>query len=178
MNENEHLTMQARHNDGTAEETAADQTAVGAAASGPRSEGLRQPEAGAQPEGGRWSRRKLLASLGAAGVALAAGGVVNAAAAKGSVTAATYGHGNGKGQGPLGHAACCELSAKSADELRTIAGSEDGQPIRLLGYYETEPGRGGGVLFWDADSTESDNGGTVFAVVRRSADGSGCTTGG
>lgn len=163
MNENEHRTMQARRNGGKAEEATTNRTTVGAAASGPRSEGARQAETGAQPAGGGMSRRKLLASLGAAGVALAAGGVVNAAAAKGSVTAATYGHGNGRG--PLKHAACCDLSAKSVDELRTVAGSEDDQPIRLLGYYETEPGRGGGVLYWDAGSTEADNGGTVFAVA-------------
>lgn len=56
--------------------------------------------------------------------------------------------------------------------LRT-AGSEGrfaNDKVELLGYFSTNPGVGGGELYWDNTSTEADNGGTVFAV-------SGITTG-
>ncbi|MDF2714693.1 MAG: hypothetical protein K0R28_1618 [Paenibacillus sp.] len=108
---------------------------------------------------GMISRRKLLSSIGIAGVAMAAGGLANSGSVEGSVLKATYGNGNGKGPDSGG---CCPV--KSVAELRSTPGTEDGRQVSLLGYYEGIPGRGGGLLYWDADSTETDNGGTIFAV--------------
>ncbi|GAA5200388.1 hypothetical protein GCM10023322_78160 [Rugosimonospora acidiphila] len=50
-------------------------------------------------------------------------------------------------------------------DLRTTPGAADGQQVQLLGYAAQTPGRGGGTLHWDADATEADDGGTVFAVT-------------
>lgn len=44
------------------------------------------------------------------------------------------------------------------------AGTADGEQIYLLGYHATFPGVGGGPLYWDANSTEAANTGTIFAV--------------
>ncbi|MBB5133567.1 hypothetical protein HNP84_003293 [Thermocatellispora tengchongensis] len=56
---------------------------------------------------------------------------------------------------------------KSVTELRTTPGGADGDQVDLLGYHADGPGRGGGPLYWDADATEPDDGGTVFAVTGR-----------
>jgi hypothetical protein len=53
----------------------------------------------------------------------------------------------------------------SVADLRALRGAAGGDQVSLLGYHADLPGRGGGVLHWDADSTEPDNGGTVFAVA-------------
>ncbi|RIQ14471.1 hypothetical protein DY240_24655, partial [Jiangella rhizosphaerae] len=45
-----------------------------------------------------------------------------------------------------------------------VDGGADGAQVHLLGYWPDLPGVGGGVLYWDADSTDPANGGTVFAV--------------
>lgn len=54
----------------------------------------------------------------------------------------------------------------TVDDLR-LPGSEGrfaNDKVELLGYFSTNPGVGGGELYWDSVSTEIDNGGTVFAV--------------
>lgn len=46
--------------------------------------------------------------------------------------------------------------------MRTNAGVLDGQVVYLAGH--TQEGVGGGVFFWDASSTDTDDNGTIFAV--------------
>lgn len=53
---------------------------------------------------------------------------------------------------------------KSAQELRSTPGRYAGDQISLLGWYASKPGVGGGLLSWDAYSTQVDDGGSVFAV--------------
>lgn len=126
---------------------------------------------GGEPDGstagGKLTRRRLLTSIGIAGAAMAAGGLLSSGSAEGSVLGATYGpdKGPGKKDGPGkgNRGDCCAI--RSVDELRSTPGDSDGQLVQLLGYYEELPGKGGGMLYWDADSTETDNGGTVFAVA-------------
>ena len=55
-------------------------------------------------------------------------------------------------------------SVTSVDELRTIAGTFDGQQVSLTGYYAGST-KGGGILVWDAASTAADDGGVTFAVT-------------
>ena len=52
----------------------------------------------------------------------------------------------------------------SIEELRTKAGTSNGQQISLSGYYAGSL-KGGGILVWDADSTAADDGGVTFAVA-------------
>lgn len=52
----------------------------------------------------------------------------------------------------------------SVANLRQKTGAIDKEQALLCGYYAAAPGVGGGELYWDAGSTASDNGGTVFAV--------------
>lgn len=49
----------------------------------------------------------------------------------------------------------------SIDELKTISNIES---INVLGYYEKGDG-GGGTFYWDATSTEDDNGGTIIQAT-------------
>lgn len=51
---------------------------------------------------------------------------------------------------------------KNIDELRSnIHFLEDGNIVKVLGYYNVDDG-GGGDFYWDATSTETDNGGTII----------------
>ncbi|RIV39170.1 right-handed parallel beta-helix repeat-containing protein [Micromonospora radicis] len=104
---------------------------------------------------GRISRRAL-STLGMAGAALAGGALLTPTAARAEPTAP-----RGRSPQALGGAA----DVASVAELRTTAGTADGQRIELAGYHADRHGLGGGELFWDADSTDPDNGGTVFAVT-------------
>ncbi|WP_157987379.1 hypothetical protein [Jiangella endophytica] len=106
--------------------------------------------------GDRTISRRGLSALGVAGLA-AAGGAALAPSAAAAPSA------------PLrpalpGRLAGIETIA-SVDDLRTVPGGADGTQVYLLGYWADLPGVGGGALFWDADATEADNGGTVFAVT-------------
>src|ERR1700754_2265075 len=56
-------------------------------------------------------------------------------------------------------------SAASVAALRATPGSVDGEQVLLLGYFAAPPGLGAGVVYWDADATEPDDGGLVFAVA-------------
>ncbi|PZF82107.1 right-handed parallel beta-helix repeat-containing protein [Jiangella anatolica] len=49
--------------------------------------------------------------------------------------------------------------------LDLVAGSVHGERVHLLGYWKDIPGIGGGLLYWDATSTEPENDGTIFAVA-------------
>ncbi|TMV49066.1 hypothetical protein FE783_15470 [Paenibacillus mesophilus] len=120
-------------------------------------QGTERVEASASGRGGMISRRKLLSSLGIAGVALAGGGWIGSRSAEGSVYEATY--------GPNAYGRFGMREINSVDELRSTPGVTDGRQVSLRGYYVDVPGAGGGLLYWDADSTETDNGGTVFAVA-------------
>lgn len=109
-----------------------------------------------------WSRRKVLASLGLAGAAVAAGKWANPTLAE-SVHTSVYG-------GPA--AECCP-SAPCGDAVRSVdtiaellawpisSPPIDGCTVEALGYAVIGDG-GGGLLFWDEDSAAPDNGGTVF----------------
>jgi len=92
--------------------------------------------------------RRTLATLGLAGVA-AAGTQALAAPA----------------QAAPGRKRAAGDTVASVAALRATPGATDGQQLHLLGWHADLPGRGGGVVFWDAGSTEPDNGGTVFAVA-------------
>lgn len=48
--------------------------------------------------------------------------------------------------------------------LKLIEGETDGQPMQLKGYYTAGDG-GGGEFYWDATSTETDNGGTIIQAT-------------
>lgn len=52
-------------------------------------------------------------------------------------------------------------SVNSINELKTISNIE---AINVLGYYEKGDG-GGGTFYWDATSTETDNGGTIIQAT-------------
>ncbi|RYU96758.1 glycosyl hydrolase family 28-related protein [Emticicia agri] len=52
---------------------------------------------------------------------------------------------------------------QTVNDMRATDGVASGNKAELLGYYTNGDG-GGGSFFWDAASTEPDNGGTVFAV--------------
>ncbi|CAG7644499.1 hypothetical protein ACFQI7_09875 [Paenibacillus allorhizosphaerae] len=114
-------------------------------------------EGGPNIRNGKLSRRKLLSSLGMAGVAIAGGGLLGPL----EVHAAEGAPPPGDPANKAGKAGV----VKSVDQLRVTPGEYDGQHVNLLGYYAGSPGSGGGVLFWDAAGTEADNGGTVFAVA-------------
>jgi hypothetical protein len=53
--------------------------------------------------------------------------------------------------------------ANTVSDLRGTPGTADGEQLLLLGH--TVPGLGGGVVYWDADATEPDDDGMVFAVA-------------
>lgn len=53
----------------------------------------------------------------------------------------------------------------SAAAVRTKPGDKNAELGYLLGYYQGTPGIGGGPIYWDSASTESDNGGSVFQVT-------------
>jgi hypothetical protein len=53
--------------------------------------------------------------------------------------------------------------AGTVSDLRATPGTADGEQLLLLGY--TTSGLGGGVVYWDADATEPDDGGMIFAVT-------------
>lgn len=89
-----------------------------------------------------FSRRKL-SVLGLAGAAAAGGTVVAAPSASAAQAAAAE-------------------TITNVTVLRSTAGTAN-QLVNLLGY--DTPGRGGGVLWWDATSTEPADDGTVFAVT-------------
>lgn len=55
-------------------------------------------------------------------------------------------------------------ACESIAQLKGIAGSTEGQLIRVKAY-ATGTGIGGGLFQWDADSTRTDDGGTVIAVT-------------
>lgn len=96
------------------------------------------------------SRRKMLATIGVAGAAIATGGWLGGGlAASASVQGAVYGDGS-----------CCEPAALTVAELRTMAGPAPAR-VRVLGYYAANDG-GGGLFYWDAASSAADNGGTVI----------------
>lgn len=113
----------------------------------------------------RWSRRKVLASMGIAGAAFAAGKWDNLALAQ-SVPESVYGKPPSKGS-PF---SLCDDTVRKADtiaELLAWPGSSppaDGFVAEALGYYAKGDG-GGGLLYWDGASAEQDNGGTVFRLA-------------
>lgn len=51
------------------------------------------------------------------------------------------------------------------DALRNEVGRYDKEVIFLEGYHPGIKGSGNGLLYWDEDSTETDNGGTIFQVT-------------
>ncbi|TCC15933.1 hypothetical protein [Kribbella speibonae] len=53
--------------------------------------------------------------------------------------------------------------ASTVTDLRATPGTTDGEQLLLLGY--ATPGLGGGVVYWDADATDADDDGMVFAVT-------------
>jgi hypothetical protein len=53
--------------------------------------------------------------------------------------------------------------ANTVSDLRATPGTADGEQLLLLGH--TVPGLGAGVVYWDADATEPDDDGMVFAVT-------------
>ncbi|WP_425826582.1 hypothetical protein [Streptomyces fractus] len=91
-------------------------------------------------------RRRALATLGLAGLTAAA-------------TGATTGTAHAE------PAADASGGVSGVEELRTRPGASNGEQLHLLGYRQESPGIGGGPVYWDADSTQDDNGGTVFAVA-------------
>lgn len=93
------------------------------------------------------SRRKLLASLGMAGVVLASEGVLG-----------------GTGWIPAARAATVTTYAvRDIANLRTIptGGLAADQLAFVAGYYSGSD-EGGGLFYWDASATAADNGGTVI----------------
>ncbi|MEV0608961.1 hypothetical protein AB0I61_21575 [Polymorphospora rubra] len=94
------------------------------------------------------ARRRALTAIGLAGLAVAGSQAVATAA-----------------QARPGRRLTLTGTTESVADLRGTAGTADGDQIHLLGYHAGTPGVGGGVLYWDADATEPDNGGTVFAVT-------------
>lgn len=106
--------------------------------------------------GDRTISRRGLSALGVAGLAAAGGAALAPSAAAAP-------------SGPLrpalpGRLAGIETIA-GVDALRAMPGGADGAQVYLLGYWADLPGVGGGAVFWDADATDADNGGTVFAVT-------------
>ncbi|WDZ83911.1 hypothetical protein [Micromonospora cathayae] len=95
-------------------------------------------------------RRRALATFGLAGLAAGSQLVPGAAVASPARPGRVF--------------AGADARASVAD-LRGTAGTSDGEQVQLLGYHADAPGVGGGPLYWDADATEDDNGGTVFAVT-------------
>jgi hypothetical protein len=53
----------------------------------------------------------------------------------------------------------------SVAALRTTPGTADGDQLLLLGCFAGQPGLGAGVVYWDADASEPDDDGMVFAVA-------------
>ncbi|SDD70521.1 hypothetical protein [Glycomyces harbinensis] len=90
--------------------------------------------------------------------ALGLGGIAGAALAAPAHAA------DDSGEDRRAQIAAAEPVATVAD-LREKAGTAHGETVYLVGYFTATPGRGGGLLFWDEESTEDDNGGTVFAVT-------------
>ncbi|MDF2713796.1 MAG: hypothetical protein K0R28_721 [Paenibacillus sp.] len=98
-----------------------------------------------------WSRRKMLAALGAGAVLGMGAGVT--AVSGGSVLDSVYGKKPGH-RAPGAH-------AESVDELRTIRPEREGQIVYLEGYYALVPGIGGGLLV-SVQGAYADDGGSVF----------------
>ncbi|MEO3744071.1 ubiquitin-activating E1 FCCH domain-containing protein [Plantactinospora sp. B5E13] len=98
------------------------------------------------------SRRRALAALGLAGMA---------------VGASTLTPGTAQARPATDHRRrAAELpSVTSVADLRGTAGTSHGEQVYLRGYHADRPGLGGGVLYWDATATEADNGGTILAVT-------------
>lgn len=82
----------------------------------------------------------------------------------GAAFAAPANANNDQGEDTLAQLAGAEPVA-TVEDLRDKAGTAPGETVYLLGYHLDTPGRGGGLLFWDAESTADDDGGTVFAVA-------------
>jgi parallel beta-helix repeat protein len=103
------------------------------------------------------SRRKMLAAIGTAGVALAAGGLLQAGASgRGGgrgVTDSVYGPDNPESD------ECCVRYASMA-ELRAMTTAPDAEP-----YYLTDPGKEGYFQYDPADVLTPDNTGTVLVSV-------------
>ncbi|MBP1993604.1 hypothetical protein [Paenibacillus eucommiae] len=94
------------------------------------------------------SRRTLLASLGMAGVTLAAGSIL----------------GNSSGFIEKAEAAGVTVfTVKNMADLKAIspAGLSANDVYYIAGYYAAGDG-GGGEFYWDASSTSADNGGSVI----------------
>ena len=53
---------------------------------------------------------------------------------------------------------------QSIAELKTFSGPVDNYNVNISGYYEAGDG-GGGTFYWDASSTEADNGGTIIQAT-------------
>ncbi|MDF2660944.1 MAG: hypothetical protein K0Q94_3735 [Paenibacillus sp.] len=96
------------------------------------------------------SRRKMIASIGLAGVAAASAALLGS----GVIRADTPVHESV--YGVPGSGSC----ALNIAELRTMSGAVC-RTVHVLGYYEANDG-GGGLFYWDGGSTAADNGGTVI----------------
>lgn len=58
------------------------------------------------------------------------------------------------------------LGVAGADgELRVVRGQYDGEQVFVQGYYDDSRQRGGGQYYWDANSIDTDDGGTIIAVT-------------
>lgn len=53
---------------------------------------------------------------------------------------------------------------KTIDDLKSLKEDHNDRTIEVLGYYEAGDG-GGGTFYWDATSTEADNGGTIIQAT-------------
>lgn len=115
--------------------------------------------------GARFNRRKLLASIGAAGVAFATGGLLNSkfqgvASAQSSVTDNVY--------GPLGEKFKL-IDLRNIDMCLSVTISGLRTSADLLpeaAYYVTDAGKEGFFLLDSADTTSADNSGTVVVTTR------------
>ncbi|MFK3983784.1 hypothetical protein ACI2K4_25820 [Micromonospora sp. NPDC050397] len=108
-----------------------------------------------EPAGGTLSRRTLSA-LGLAGM-VAAGGQLLAPSVAQAESRRPEDERRPARRNPQGD------PVDTVARLRRTRGSA-GQWVWLSAYHGDQIGRGGGDLYWDAASTERDNGGTVFAV--------------
>ncbi|MGI5520354.1 hypothetical protein ACQEUX_05300 [Micromonospora sp. CA-259024] len=97
--------------------------------------------------------RRALSTLGVAGAVLAGGQLLTPTAARAEPA-----------DTDRGQPKAADATITSVEQLRTTPGTANGQQVALIGYHAGRPGLGGGEFYWDASSTEADNGGTVFAV--------------
>ncbi|MEF3306045.1 right-handed parallel beta-helix repeat-containing protein [Paenibacillus sp. GYB003] len=111
------------------------------------------------------SRRKLLASLGAAGAALAAGGMLNAGAgtaAQAGVTGSVYGSaGQANGRFHWKDLESVEFCVKTT--LAELRNGADARPDDA--YYVVDPGKQGLFLYDPADTASADDTGTVVVTA-------------